>query len=74
MVHLGCFTCDFMLPELVVLEGLLHWPDGCVVDVQKLLHGSWTEGQSHSQDGGRTPSHQDGGFGVNGKRPRGVYF
>lgn len=46
--HFGGFTCDFMLPELVVLEGLLHGPDGCVVDVQKLLHGSWTERQSHS--------------------------
>lgn len=36
-------TCDFMLPELVVLEGLLHRLDGCVVDVQQLLHRSYTE-------------------------------
>ena len=34
------FTCDFMLPELVVLVGLLHWFDGSVVDVQQLLHSS----------------------------------
>lgn len=30
-----------MLPQLVVLEGLLHRLDGHVVDVQQLLHGSW---------------------------------
>ena len=33
-------TRDFMLPEVVVLVRLLHWPDGPVVDVQQLLHGS----------------------------------
>lgn len=32
-----------MLPELVVLEGLLHRLDGCVVDVQQLLHRSYRE-------------------------------
>lgn len=37
------FTCDFMLPELVVLVGLLHRLDGRVVDVQQFLHGSWRE-------------------------------
>ena len=35
-----CVTCDFMLPQLVVLEGPLQWFDGGVVDVQQLLHGS----------------------------------
>ena len=34
------FTCDFMLPELIVLVGLLHRLDGFVVDVQQLLHCS----------------------------------
>lgn len=30
-----------MLPELIVLEGLLYWLDGLVVDVQQRLHGTW---------------------------------
>lgn len=30
-----------MLPELIVLVGLLHWLDGRVVAVQQLLHSGY---------------------------------
>lgn len=41
------FTCDLVLPQLVVLEGLLHGLDGRVVDVQQLLHRGWRGEKKH---------------------------
>ena len=38
-----------MLPELIVLEGVLHWLDGCVVYVQQLLHSRYRKGEREKE-------------------------
>lgn len=50
LVQLSWITCDFVLSELVVLEGLFYWLDGLVVDVQQGLHGIWSEWSKEKLD------------------------